>query len=54
MVKLSILATYRRLFAVERVFRNVTPIVATIVVGWIMSVTIVQIFTCSLIPGAWL
>jgi hypothetical protein len=54
MVKLSILATYNRLFSVDRNFQRVTIGVAAIVVGWMISVTLVQIFTCNPIPGAWL
>jgi hypothetical protein len=54
MIKLSILATYRRLFFINKGFQRVSVIVAALVVGWMISVTIVVIFTCNPIAGAWI
>ncbi len=54
MIKLSILAMYRKLFTVSLMFKHALVGVSTIVVGWMISVTIAQIFTCTPVQGAWI
>jgi hypothetical protein len=53
MVKFSILALYRRLFTISKTFNHALICVFVIVLGWMISVTIAQIFTCTPIEGAW-
>jgi hypothetical protein len=53
MIKFSILAMYRRVFTISRGFNRALIIVGLIVLGWMISVTIAQIFTCAPIEGAW-
>jgi hypothetical protein len=42
------------MFSISKGFRYSSIVVAAIVVGWMISVTIVQIFTCNPVAGAWL
>ena len=53
MVKFSILAMYRRIFTISQGFTRALIGVGIIVLGWMISVTTVQIFTCTPIEGAW-
>ena len=51
-IKISILLFYKRLFETPT-FRLLTHFVGCLVVGWWISVLLVNIFTCHPISGYW-
>lgn len=51
-IKIALLVMYRRIFPMKA-FLYATLVVGVIVIAWMISVVLAQIFTCSPVEGAW-
>jgi len=52
-IKLSILFMYRRIFHLVKSFQYALYAVGAIVLGWMISVVLTQIFSCNPVDGSW-